>query len=162
MSTWRDDSYSRQFKKIFIIGAAERPNIRRIFEREFAARLRYHGVAAIPSHKILPSDKMLDKNTILSKIEDQNIDAVLISRLVDKKTVSTYNHDWYDYYSDRYGRRFTDKILQVETSLYDTRTEKLVWSALSETVLMEEADFYHEVKSFIKVMVKNLSKEKLI
>lgn len=162
LSTWRDDSYSGNINRVLIIGGSEKPGMRRIFEQEFANQLKSHGIYALPSNHIIPSDKMLDKEAVLSKIKDLNIDAVLVTRLVEKKTVGTHYADWYDPYTKSYGRTFVDNIVNLETNLYDTRTDRLIWSALSETMIMEEDSIYKKLKSFIKIMVNNLSKQKLI
>lgn len=161
-STWSDEGYSGNIKKVLIIGASENEGTRRVFEREFVNQLKPHGVESLPSNEILPAEKMLDKETILSKIQDLNIDAVLVTRLVEEKTQTVYYAGWYDGYKQSYGRSFKDQIVNLETSLYEVKTEKMIWSALSETVLMEGESVYKEIRSFIKIMVDNLAKEKLI
>jgi hypothetical protein len=162
LSTWRDEGYSGNIKKVLILGASENQGTRRIFEQEFSNQLKPHGVASLPSNEILPAEKMLDKETIRSKIADLNIDAVLVTRLVEKKTERVYSPGWYDGYKQSYGRVFKDEIVNLETSLYDVKTEKMIWSALSETVVMEGESVYKEIKAFIKIMVDNLAKEKFI
>ena len=39
LSSWKDESYSGQIKNVLIIGASEKPGIRRMFEQEFANQL---------------------------------------------------------------------------------------------------------------------------
>jgi hypothetical protein len=162
LSAWKDESYGGQIKKILIIGASEKPGVRRMFEQEFANQLKPYGITALPSNQILPADKMLDRETIISKIEGRGIDAVLVTDLVERKMVKTYRSDWYNHQTRTYGRYFEDEIVNLETSLYDVKTEKLVWSALSETTIMEEDSTYGKIKEFIKSMVEKLSKNKLI
>jgi hypothetical protein len=162
LSTWSDKDYSGNIKKVLIIGASENQGRRRIFEGEFANQLKPHGVASLPSNEILPAEKMLDKETILSKIEDLNIDAVLVTKLVEKQTERVYYPSWYDGYKQSYGRVFKDQIVNLETSLYDVKTEGMIWYASSEIILMEGESIYNEIKAFIKIMVKNLAKEKFI
>jgi hypothetical protein len=162
ISSWRDDSYRGNIKKVIIIGAAEKPGLRKIFEQEFSNQLKAHGIIALPSNQIIPSDGMLDKQIILSKIKDLNVDAVLITRLVEKRTKMTHFPNWHDYYTGSRGRVFKDEIVNLETNLYEIKTEKLVWSALSETIFLEGDSVYKEIRSIIKVVVNNLFKEKLI
>ena len=161
-SVWRDESYSGKIKKVFIIGASTKPDIRRIFEHEFVNQLKSRGVDAVASNQVLPSDKMLDKETIVSKIKGLDIDAVLVTRLVEKKTIVTQYGGWYDNYYGSYARTFTDELVSLETNLYEVWAEKLIWSVLSETVLKEEHSSYRPMKSLVKVMVKKLSEEKFI
>ncbi len=162
LSTWRDDGYGGPVKKVLIMGVAEKPSMRKVFEQEFVNQLKERGVEAVASYWTIPSDKMMDKNTVQLKIQDLNVDSILITQLVETKTVTSYYSDWYDHYTQSYGRRFVDQVVNLETSLYEAETGKLVWSALSETVIMEEDSRYRKVKSFIKTMVNNMSKEKLI
>ena len=177
-SVWRDESYSGKIKKVFIIGASPKPDIRRLFESKFADQLKYRGLDAVASDQVLPSDKMLDKETIVSKIKGLDIDTVLITRLTGKKVVTT-SADWYGNYSGGFRgdfRRdlrgdfgegfskttFKDELVSLETNLYEVRTEKLIWSVSSETLFMEERSIYKIIKSLVKVMATQLSKEKFI
>ena len=41
-------------------------------------------------------------------------------------------------------------------------TEKLIWSALSETILIDQSVSNQEIKSFINVMVKNIKEDNLL
>ena len=162
LSTWKDDSYQGNIKEILIIGVAERPGIRRMFEREFSNQLTSHGITAYASNQILPSDEILDKSTIVSKITEMEIDAILITRLVDRRTVSTHSSDWFNHYTRSFGRTFQDEHVNLETHLYDAETEALVWSALSETVIMEGQSTFDKIGTFIGVIVRRLSQDGLI
>jgi hypothetical protein len=80
-----------------------------------------------------------------------------------------YKDNWYGYYSVTYRdalarHKYDDEILHLETNLYDVRTEKLIWSAVSSTYLLDHrsTSIPKEIQSFIKLMIKNLSEEKLI
>ena len=166
-SVWRDESYSGKIKKVFIIGASPKPDIRRLFERKFVNQLKSRGVDAVASNQVLPSDKMLDKETIISKIKGLDIDTVLITRVTEKKTIVAAFGGWYDSYSEGFGGGFSgatfeDELVSLETNLYEVRTEKLIWSASSETVFMEERSILRTIKSLVKVMATQLSKEKFI
>ena len=168
-SVWKDPGYSGQIKKVFVIGVSESSYRRSVFEKEFVNRLKPFHIEAVASHFVLGAEEMLDKETIVSKIQGQEIDVVLITRLVGKETKTIYNQTCYGHYSathrSAYGKRMhKDEILHLETNLYDVRTEKLIWSALSSTYLIDDPNtsIPEEIKSLIKLMIKNLSKDKLI
>jgi hypothetical protein len=174
-SVWRDADYSSNIKKIFVIGVAQKKRVRKLFEDEFTRHLKNRGVDAVPSHQILSAEKMLDKESIVAKIKDLEIDAVLITKVVEKRKEERYKtqyapsfRGWHDSYVTGYGsvystgERIEDETVVLETNLYDTGSEKVIWSTLSETFVMEYSDYHKEIKSFIKVMVKNLSKQNLI
>ncbi len=174
ISTWKDDSYSGSIKNVLVIVITEKKAVRRVLERVYAMQFKGYGVNAVPSHEILPDEKMLNKDTILSKIEDMGIDSVLLTRLVSREEVTTeyYGHGthnrygryggWYGYYSDSYRRSYTDDIVNLETVLYEVKNEKAVWSVLSETTILEGTSSFKEMQPFVETILKNLSKDKLI
>ena len=166
-SVWRDENYTGHLKKVFVIGASPNPTVRSAFEREFVSQLKSLGVDAVPSHYSIFPEKMLDKDTIVSKIKGLDINAVLITRLVRKDEQTYYGTNWYEDYkvSYRSGKRMSklkDVTLKVETKLFDAESEKPVWSAVSETFILSGGSIYDEIQPFIKKMVKNLSKEKFL
>ena len=169
-SVWRDSSYSGHFKKILVIGVAKDRGIRRIFEREFVHQLKSNGVEAVSSFTLIPSEQMLNKDTIVSKIKDLNIDAVIITRLVKKKSEPTgnsnpgYYSNMYNYYSRSYQAAYQSgggsrEVFVLETNLYETGTEKLVWSAISDSFIKEGK--HKSIRSFSKIIIDKLSKERL-
>ena len=158
-SVWRDSSYSGQFKKILVIGVAKERGIRRIFEREFVHQLKSHGVEAVSSFTLIPSDQMLNKDTIVSKIKDLNIDAVIITRLAGKKTEPTGNSNMYDYYTRAHYGPGSREVFVLETNLYETSTEKLIWSAISDSFIKEGR--HKSIISLIEIIIDKISKEKL-
>ena len=84
--TWQDESLSgKKFQKLLIIGAAKQQKGRELFENEFVRQLEDHGIKAIPSYTLISAENMLDKDTIVSHIAKNNIDAVLITRATGSK-----------------------------------------------------------------------------
>lgn len=162
ISTWKDKSYSGNVKNVLIIVVAEKPGIRRVFEREYMMQLKNRGVNAVPSYEIIPADKMMDKDTILSKIKGMGIDSVLVTSLVSKTRITTYHPGWYGHYSNAYGRKFTDDIVNLETNLYDVKSEKMIWSILSETTIMQGESSFKKIQPFVETILKNLSENNLI
>jgi hypothetical protein len=110
-------------------------------------------------------------------------EAVLIVRLVDK--ISAYREyqpgreryapvvtgydtlGWYDYYSvafmglsATYGNS-SDKVF-LETSLHDLKTEKRLWSALTQTVVTERMDRVAELDPLIEKIVAAMRKDGVV
>ncbi len=161
LNVWKDDNYTGNIKKVLVIGTAEKQGVRRIFEREFVSQFKTYGIEAVPSYEYIPADKVLDKNAIISKINELDIDSVLITALVGKKTVERYIENWYSYHSGVYSHLAKDEIVHLETNVYDAGTEKLIWTALSETILMEEESAYGKIKPFVKTMLNKMSEGKI-
>jgi hypothetical protein len=171
-SVWKDVDYSGSIGKVFIIGAAEKANVRKVFESEFVNQLRSRGIDAVPSNEFIPYEKMLDKETILSKVKELNIDKVLITQLTERKKVEylpagygSASDVWYSYREINYKESCKlgyacEELVALETNLYDVRTEKLIWSALSETSI--EDGQYNLIRSFIKAIIDNLSEKELL
>jgi hypothetical protein len=55
----------------------------------------------------------------------------------------------------------TDQVARLETNVYDIKTEKLAWAALSDTWI-DQAKLDRLIKDFIAVMVKRMTKDGLI
>jgi len=180
-TVWKDPQYQGgKLNKILVIGVAKNQTIRRFFEDEFVTKLENYGSDAISSYKIIPTEEMLDERALKAKIEDLDINAVLITRLVDKKKERTeyvttqpgpgyrydYRPDWYGYYSRSYSYsvssvRYSEyEVLKIETNVYDAETSEMIWSALSDTVSGGSNEV--ELRSVIKVIAKSLSDSELI
>src|SRR3990170_1417317 len=102
-----DPSYQGRPRKIMVIGVAEKPVSKRIFEDEFVRQLKARGTDAVASYTVMPDEKQGDHAVIAAKMKEQSADAALISRRASKKT--------------------------VHTSV--PGNDKLIWSAASETEL---------------------------
>src|SRR5574340_1253595 len=90
-TVWMDETYKGgPLKKVFVIGVSHKPTIKRLFEDEFVRGLKAHGTEAIASYTVIPEDKMSDKGFITSEIRKLGMDSVLVTLLVDKKTLDTY------------------------------------------------------------------------
>jgi hypothetical protein len=182
-SVWRDDNYSGKVKRVLVIGVIKRPAVKRFFEDEFVQQLKTRGTDAIEGFTVLPPDKEEDKDIIASKLKELGVDGVLIVRLVDKKTLETYipgevyyehapyapplhYREWDSYYSRSYravyrpGYTVKNEVVIVETNLYDAVSEKLIWSALSETFVEGSSDDL--IRSFIQVIIKDLYEKGLL
>ena len=185
-AVWMDPQYQGgKLKNVLVIGGSTNQVVRRIFEDEFTARLKTRGTNAIPSYSIFPSENTLDKDTIESKSRDLGIDSMLITKVVDTKTKreitpapynvyyrDTYFYNWPNrssrfYSGNNPGRYHNDRryyseyeVVNLETNIYETQTGKLIWSALSDTVVGGSNEL--EISSIVEVIMKNLSENQLI
>ena len=163
-STWNNDAYDGiAFKKILIIGVSQKPALRALYENEFAATLKGRGTDAFPSHTLIPSDKMLDRDTIVESIGGRGMDAVLITSATAVKRYTSppgYRNSYYNDYAERYTYLISGDEVTLETKLYDTRTEGLVWSAVSNTYI--DGSDKSVIQSIIRAVVDRLSEEQLI
>lgn len=177
---WKDPNLTMQpIKKIMVVGIAKEPATRRSFEDTFAQSLASHGVSVIKSYEVITLEALNNKKSSPEKIRSLGADAVLATRLINKETVETYYPPDYGYapigaygYWDGYydmgyssmidtGYIVSEQVAKLETNIYNTKTGKLIWSALSDTWL-DEATKDRLISDFICVMVKRMTKDGLI
>jgi len=180
-AVWTDETWHGEpFRKILVIGVSDNETRRRVFESEFADQLRARGSSGVPAYTLDLPPGPVDKDAIIARVKGLGIDGVLVTRLVDRKTVSVYHppeqtvyiapgayrRGWYPYWSSSYeyvtrpGYTVTEETGVVETNLYDTASERLVWSALSETLL--GGDVGRVIRGFVQTLVADLAARRLI
>jgi hypothetical protein len=171
-SLWRDEAYQDHPRKILVIGILKTPGNRRIFEDEMVKQLKARGTDAVAAYTVLPDGADTSKETLTAKMNELGADAVLISRPVDKKSVTTYvpgtmragypgyAGGWHGYYAYSPGYVVQDEYAVAETNLYDLKTDKLIWTAVSETWINDKNESL--IRSFAKVIADNLAGQKVI
>jgi len=176
-TVWKDESSRLAPHRIMVIGIVKLPRTKRILEDEFVKRIKAHGTDAVGSYNIIPDDIDIEDKTVLEKIKAQGADAVLITRLADKKTVynclspnnycpPSYYGTWHDYYW--FGAQYTNspdyveetQYAVMETNLYDAVSDKLIWSASSSTQIFGSDREY--IRSYVRTIVNNLVKQKYL
>ena len=170
---WRDDDYRGTVRKVVVIGIFKEPDTRKIFEDEFADRLRARGLDATASHKILSAAEMPDKDVVIGKIRTLGADTVLVTRVMDSETAEAYvpgktvimpryygSYGMYYSHSYQAGYMVTEGYAITETNLYGVGDEKLIWSGRSKTDY--SATRYELIQAFVKTMIDGLTDAKLI
>ena len=171
-------------KSILVIGVAENQANRRMYEAALAQRLEEHGVTAYQSVMLLPTSEKLQKEDVVAAVKEKNIDAVLVTRVLDinrqknyvppSTTVYSaypgYGHayygSYYGYYHHSYsvvtspGYTYTDVTVILETNLYDASNESIAWSGQSATFNPE--DVHEVIGPTAKLIVNKLIEEGFI
>lgn len=173
-AVWKDPNYQGgKLKKVLVVGVAKDDVIRRLFEDEFTRQLKAHGTDAYPSYSMIPSTEMLDEDTVNAKTANLGMDAILVTRFVNKKkeTVYTpgttyYAGGWYNWYSRGYGYATSPgyyseyEVISLSTNIYDTQSGKMIWSGMSDTVTGGSVQV--EIKELIDAITKSLTANQLI
>lgn len=158
LTSWTAPNYQQgTIKKVFVLGVAQDFSIRRTYEDNFAATLQGRGFQAIPGWQWIPDmPKELDKEALLAKFKENGVTHVLVTRLVDQKTVQSYTPPSYatvavaPYYPGWYGSYYSywsvgyttamspgyvseSTVVSLETNLYDAGKEELIWTGVTET-----------------------------
>jgi len=172
ISVWKDPSYQAHPAKVMIIGVAKNPIYRRLFEDEFVKQIRARGSDAIASYTVLSDQLQEDQGAVAAKVKELGVDTLLITRMVSSKTVQyyvpgtayyppPYYGTWPDYYG--YGYRYMyspgyvaeDEYAVIETNLYETVSDKLVWAATSEVSISHPDQKL--ISSYIDIMVNSMA-----
>ncbi len=180
-TVWFSQDFEGRLSKVLIIGVAERPATRRFFEDEFARQIQQTGTEAVPSYTVLESlDSIMDENAVRARIRGMGVDAVLITRLLDTKTVEyyyppereyrvprSYYGGWHSYYADGYecvtrpGYVVEQQVVTLETNVYGTgKKGDLIYSAISDTVI--ESTSEEAIRSFIGVIVRDMASKGIV
>jgi hypothetical protein len=181
MTSWVDPQASgKKLENVLVIGVARNAPVRRQFEDGFARVLRSRQVGALTSYMQLPDPAAINDAAVRPIALKEKVTHVLIVRLVDQKTVTTYAQSgpayygrypayyggWPGYYNNGYamatrpGYAYETEYVNLETNVYDVATGKLVWSGLTETELggrMQE-----RIEDFIYVIFNAMIRDKLI
>ncbi len=180
--TWQEESYSSKSSRLLILGMTSNQGARQIFEAKLAGALKMNGLSAYPGYAEFNYDEALDKDTIVAYVKKNNIDSVLVTKLLDAETYTQrvtafngggyYDHfgslgaryggGWYGDY--RYGHSTTYEtdfhVYHLETSLYTVDGEKMVWSAFTTTETLNRNP--DSMNDLITLIVKQLKKDGLI
>ncbi len=176
INQWSNPSYAAaSFKRILVIGVSKQPTIRRTFEDEFVARLKAAGTDAVPGYEFAPEDGQVEESRLARAVKQAGADAVITTRLVrvEKKAEiipGTYGpypgFGYYRWYSNAWvgfyeppRLRFYD-IYISETSLYDVRNDRLVWSGIAKTTKLD--DIRSEIQEFVDVVIVALREKNLL
>ena len=133
-----------QFDKILVLVLVQDPLVRQRGEEELVRQIRK--AEAIASYTVMPTQQ-LDENQFKQAVVDSGADAIIVMRPVsDEQEIryvpgsypAAYGTYW-GYYGWAYpvvyspGYYQNDRIVGVETTIYDTSDGKLVWSGVSQT-----------------------------
>ena len=145
---WRNESFQKEgFKKILVFGMAGKEWKRKAYENEFGTVLKKYNVEAVIAWQVLPKGEKLTVETFEKYFKDQDIDAVLVTRETGESTEETMYgggtsfvamgfNGFYISTSPIYqvpGYLSEEKIIHMDTKLFETKEGKLVWSAASES-----------------------------
>ena len=175
---WQPENYKKgSINNVLVVGifAKDKPLLRRNFEDGITAAFNKDGINATPSMDHMPYDVTVDSTSFEKYFKDLNIDAVVVSRLVavDQKrdyqsgymyTVPfSYYYGFYSFYytgiayANSSGYLSQDVVVVLETNIYETTNEQLIWSGISETLEPDKAS--DVIYSFGETLVSKLKKE---
>ena len=183
--TWVNPAYQgKRFHRILVLGVCRNETYLRIFEDAMCRELKKRGVQAEPGYTLFPTGKRPDKEAISKEIAGQGFDAMIISQVTGKRTEAMvqpgytyflgppyyeppyYYGDWYGYYYRSYeivhepAYVSTYEVVTVQSNMYDTATNALVWSVTSETEITGKTEDL--INSLVTTLIKGMAAKGLI
>ena len=141
---------SLRLKKIVVVALARQELNRRLIENRVAAQITK--IPVVVSHELIPGVLAKeDRDRLTKAVEASGADAIVVMRLTNSNmvvqrggsigrpmeymTFQGYYGTVYDgsYFGDDRRTIGSDKILTIETNVYDVKTQKLLWSGVTES-----------------------------
>ena len=172
IAEWQASDYAGPIDNVLIIGASPTETTRRLFEDTFVRELEAAKVRAISSAALMPAHLTITRSTVEAAIEGEDVDAVLVTRLLGVEEQEQYRpptyyphyRRYYGYYSHAltyepgYYEKY--KIVKLETNVYDTTTRELVWSMQSQSI--DPSTPQEVIENQIGLVIERLSERGLL
>lgn len=151
---WVDETYQKgPINDVLVMAIFPSPERTRMVEDEMARQLLAHGVNTVPSYVKFPG-KQPREEEVMSLLNNSGINAVILTKFIKREYKSTGNPN------DPYSPSGAQPYAIIETSLYDVKTQKKIWSALSETWIVGMDNRLNS--SFVSNVLKKLADDKFI
>jgi hypothetical protein len=184
IASWRNPSYApaQKFHRVLAMGFSNKMEVRADFEDALAAELTSKGLEAVAGNTILlrPPGTQLDLTYLREQIRANQIEAVVVSRLVkvDKTVTYTpgtayfmpypYYNTFYGYYGTLYpvvyspGYLQEEKKVRVETNVYLTTAPdgQLIWTGTTDT--LNPSNVHSAIKGLVNLLVAKMQKDDVL
>ena len=172
-SVWKEETFDGPLNNILVVGVAERNDIRRFFEKEFAKRFNDRGTKAMASAVIIPSEQELDEDTVLAAAREHGLETILVTHLISLGIKTTYRiptnavkfntyYDWaFAYVNGPSYYAQGSKNVVMATNIYEVKTEELLWSARTKTIDVRQSK-YEIIKSKSTSVIRRLGRDRLL
>jgi hypothetical protein len=182
IATWKNPSAAKSYHSVFIATLTSNTVSRSSIETEIANAFSKKGIVSVKSIDEIPPTFKQDstsKGILLEKIRSKGSDAILTVTLLRKATESRYvsgsyypssRYGYYSsfggYYNYAYPNAYSpgyyesEDVYYLETNLYDSQTEMLIWSAQSKTESYGSLNSL--AKEYATIIVDQMFAEKII
>ncbi|WP_317195467.1 hypothetical protein [Rufibacter psychrotolerans] len=184
--TWKSpEATTTTYNRILVAALTDNAIARQTLEAQLQTQLQQRGITAAKSIDVVPPALTRGEgntaDALLDKIKGDQYDAILTVALVNTETETRYvpgntvyrpvtRFAWYGTFRGYYtywrpmmydpGYYREDKVYFLETNLYDAATEKLLWSAQSQSYNPSSLQRFSE--KFGEITVARMQQENLI
>ena len=145
-------------------------------EYALAGALVARGMQGVAVYTIVPENEMRDRELVKARLQEAGLVAVVVMREIDQSSAVTespamfystasyntfwgyYDSSWTYLYSPSYLN--VDRIVTVETAIYDLRLNKLVWVGLSNST--NPSMVTKLVRDLVDTAAKEMKKQGLV
>jgi hypothetical protein len=183
--TWKSPEFpGTPVGKVAVIAVEDRGMVRQGFENRYMHEFKASGQEATVTYELFSlAEAKKDKDLALEKLRGVGADSVIIMRLVDSATyyrevrptgeryagVTTgYEpYGWYGYYSMAFMDMGTtwgslsQKVL-LDTTLFDLKTGKKLWSGVTQTTVKENTDRVGEMDPLVNKLVTAMRRDGVV
>jgi hypothetical protein len=174
-SSWRDPQFTGgPVHKVLVVGVTTDQLRRRQLEDAMVAEFGRRKVQAVAGYNVLPQDVgQPTKDQLRSAVQQTTADAVLLVRIVSQETRTEITRpappppvSYGDYYDWSWENTYVGpeiyqyQVVVVRADLFDTKTEKMIWSGQTETV--DPKDVPKEIKKFASVIAGDMARKRLL
>lgn len=143
--SWKDPAFTGPtYKQVLVLGVSKSEASRRVFEDGFSNALKAVGTGGAPSYNIIPAGSVTNVQ-LSDAMEKTRSDAALVTRVLRvKKDVNVtpgfagpgfYGRGFGGYYGSAWASApdvNVYEVLTIESTLWNLKSDKPVWSATSE------------------------------
>jgi hypothetical protein len=180
-SSWKDPEHApgKPYQKVFIAAITSNHRVRVSLEDHMAKAARDQGMAVVKSLDEFPAtftrESTPDKELMLSRIRSRGCDLIFTVTLLEKKSEARYVPGTPYMPYPGYGLRFrgyyqywwpmmydpgyytTDRTYSMEGNLFDTESERLIWSVQTESFNPDGIDAFS--RGLTEVMLERAVKD---
>jgi len=186
---WKNPDYrGGGLNRVLVVSIAKMELLRHLYEDKFVAQLQAQGIEAAPGYRVLPADAGNELASLQGVLGQTGYHFLLISRLVDQKTVEIvhpgttriehfpssryyyhrypYYQHWRDYYRSSYAIIETtppyislNELVILETNVYDS-SDEIIFSVQTETLIDYGAE--ETIQDIVSSVIKALEAHDLI
>jgi hypothetical protein len=144
--SWKDPQFTTgPLHQVLVFGVSRSDTNRRVFEDQFSQSLKAAGIGAVQSYTLIQESGTIGNDRIKQAVLQTGADGVLVTRVqrVEKRVDVTpgyvgpaYGMGFYGWYGSAWASVPPTinqyDVLTLETTVWDMKTEKVVWSGTSK------------------------------
>jgi len=182
--SWEKPDIEKNYENLVVEAFTPQEEVKGALEMNMVKQLEKKGVSAVMNAESLPPspfDDEQEKKEIMDNMKESGADGILTISIIDKTSESRYvpgpspyapyprypyygsfwgYYDyWYPYFYDP-GYYALESVYYIETNLFDSETEDLIWSAQSRTY--EQVNLEVFSKDYAKEVVEELVEDGII